>query len=427
MQTQLFFLILLVGGSSFFSASEISLFSITSSKLKVMVENKDKNVDIIAKLLSSRERLLAVILLGNNIVNISAASLATAFFVKLLDKVNMGNFGPILATVVMTIVILIFGAVLPKTLATQNPEKVAQFIAKPLYLIYKVLRPVAQPLNKFITRITTKTHDEEEEKKVVNLVTKEELQAMADISLETGGVNKEQNECIKGVLNLSNLKVKDIMTHKMDLCYIDETSTIEHIRGYMDKGYSHLPVCVSDNKQKIIGILHVRNIAYIDHIDDIKILEMMSEPFFISCTMIVENLLGIFKEKERQVAIVTDEFGEIAGIVTIEDVLEEIVGDIADEYDVKEEKTFDIEDGKTIVFGIMKLTEFNKKFQTRYMSSDSTTISGFIQEQINTIPYNNETITIDDCVLKIIDVENNRINKVEVSQVVEDVKEEKIS
>lgn len=193
MQTQLFFLILLVGGSSFFSASEISLFSITSSKLKVMVENKDKkNVDIIAKLLSSRERLLAVILLGNNIVNISAASLATAFFVELLLPIKMDGYGPILATVVMTIVILVFGAVLPKTMASQNPEKVAQFIARPLYLVYKVLSPVAQPLNNFVTRITTKTHDEEEEKKVVNLVTKEELQAMADISLETGGLIKNK-------------------------------------------------------------------------------------------------------------------------------------------------------------------------------------------------------------------------------------------
>ncbi|QUI23949.1 HlyC/CorC family transporter [Vallitalea pronyensis] len=426
MQTQLFFLILLVGGSSFFSASEISLFGITNSKLKVMMENKNKNVDIIAKLLSSRERLLAVILLGNNIVNISAASLATAFFAQLLKPVNMDNYGPILATVVMTIVILVFGAVLPKTMASQNPEKVAQFIAKPLYLIYKVLSPIAQPLNKFVTRITTKAHDEEEEKKVVNLVTKEELQAMADISLETGGVNKEQNEFIKGVLNLSSLKVKDVMTHKMDLCYIDETSTIEHIRCYMDKGYSHLPVCASDNKQKIIGILHVRNIAYIDRVEDINILEIMSEPFFISNTMIVENLLSVFKENHRQVAVVTDEFGEVAGIVTIEDVLEEIVGDIADEYDVKEEKTFAIDDGKTVVFGNMKLSEFNKQFQTKYQSQHSTTIGGFIQEQIPTIPYINETIEIDDYVLKIIGVENNCVMKVEVSQV-DEVEEEKIS
>lgn len=426
MQVQLFFLLLLVGGSSFFSASEIALFSITSSKLKVMQENREKNVDIIAKLLSSRERLLAVILLGNNIVNISAASLATAFFAALLGKVNMEGYGPIVSTVVMTIVILIFGAVLPKTKATQNPEKVAQIIAKPLYLIYKILKPVAQPLNKFITRITTKNHDEEEEKKVVNIVTKEELQAMADISLESGGVNKEQNEFIKGVLNLSSLKAKDIMTHKMDLCYIDETSTIEHIRGYMDKGYSHLPVCVSDNKQKIIGILHVRNLAYVDHVDDIKILEMMSEPFFISDTMVVENLLNVFKEKERQVAIVTDEFGEVAGIVTIEDVLEEIVGEIADEYDVKEEKTFDIEDGRTVVFGKMKLTEFNKKFHTKYVSPDSTTVGGYLHEHITSIPTNNQEITIDDYSLKIIDVENNRINKIEVRQVIGDL-EEKIS
>lgn len=407
-------ILILVLGSGFFSACEISLFGLSKSKLKLMTDNKEKNIDLINKLLSEKDLLLSTILLGNNITNISAASVATLLFVELLGQ----SYGPLSSTVFMTILLLCLGAVLPKSIATKMPDKVAKLIIKPLYLITKILWPLAYPLNKVLKRVTKKLDEGTD-----STITSDEVKAMADMSKETGGIKEETSEFIKGIIDFSTTKVKDIMTPNIHVRSITLDATIDDVRSHLKDGLSHLPV-FDPKTQKCAGMLHTRNLVYEDNVTELDIEKYLSEVFYVYETVTIKDLLLLFQENRRQIALVNDEYGAIVGIVTMEDIMESMVGDLYDEFDKRESKIVSLGTDTYVVKGSVKLAVLNKHIGSSFESPDSSTIGGLTLEMMSGHLEVNKTVEVASFELKTLKIGDNRIEEVRIKRLPEPEVEE---
>ena len=325
-------LVILLIGSGFFSASETSLMSLSKIRIRHMQEEGVKGAKLVASLIEDSNKLLSTILVGNNVVNIAATSISTSLFMTLL-----GSNGVPVATAVMTVLVLLFGEITPKTIAANNSEKVAIFVSRPIKVIIFILKPVVWVFN-LVTGVIFKILGVKD-KSNQPYITEEELKTMVNVGHEEGVLEIEEREIINNVFQFGDMQAKEAMVQRLDMIAINSEDKYEEIiEIFKSEKFSRMPV-YNESIDDIIGILNIKDIIFLsdEEIQQFNIKDYIREPFFTYEFKKITQLLEEMKIEKSQMAIVVDEYGGTAGLITIEDLVEVIVGDIEDEYDEEEE------------------------------------------------------------------------------------------
>ncbi len=400
-------LLILVCGSAFFSASETALTSLNKIKLRNMVEENVKNADKIQKLIDDPNRLLSSILIGNNLVNNAAASLTTMIAVSLLG----GQSGVGAATMIITIIILIFGEITPKTLASQNAEKVSLGVAKIISGVVIISTPVVKVMN-LITNGLIRILGGDTSGKTPT-ITEAELKTMVNVSHEEGVLEVDERRMINNVFDFGDSKAKDVMTPRTDMICVEDNITYDEIVSiFKEERFSRLPV-YHESVDNIVGILYVKDIIFID-VEHFKTTDYMREPFFTYESKPISELFSEMRNNRIPAAIVLDEYGGTSGLVTLEDMVEEIVGDIADEYDEQEEEIEVIKEDEFVVDGSTRLEDVNEMIGLHLESEDFDTIGGYVIGILGSLPDGGEEVEENGIKIVVEEVDKNRIEKLRI-------------
>lgn len=405
---QIICLIILLLCSAFFSASETALMTLSKIRLRNMVESKIKGANIINKLLENPSKLLGGILVGNNIANIGASAIATSLAITYYK-----DSGVAIATITMTILVLIFAEITPKSLAAQNSEKIALKIAKPLSVITFILNPLITVLI-FITNSIIKIFGGEVNKRRP-FITEEELKTMVSVSHEEGVLEGEEKQMIYNVFDFRDSQAKDVMTPRTDMIVANSNSTYaELINIFRQEQFSRLPI-YKDTVDNIIGVLYIKDLIFFeDGKEEFKIEKHMRVPYFTYEFKSTADLFADMRLKRVPISIILDEYGGTAGIVTFEDLVEEIVGDIDDEYDDDTDKIQVIKEDEYIVDGDTKISMVNEMIGLNIESDDFDSIGGFVTGLLGRLPKTGETINYNDTKFIVQETSKNRIVKLKI-------------
>jgi CBS domain containing-hemolysin-like protein len=393
--------------SAFFSASETSFTSVNKVKLKTMMLNGSKRAKLAYTLAEDYDRLITTILIGNNIVNIAASSLATSLFLVLLN--NQANLATTVSTVVMTIVILIFGEVSPKAIAKESPENLAMTFAPVLKLLCTIFTPFAY-LFSALKKLLTKLFKTEESESFIE----EELMTMVDEAQSEGDMDAHEGELIRSAIEFNDDRdVLSVLTPRVDVTAIEDTATMDEAAEiFRSSGYSRLPVFHED-MDHIVGILNEKDFYLMQHKGCTDITEIMKPPVYAPTTLKLSKLLKLFQAQKTHQIIVLDEFGGTEGIVTMEDVLEELVGEIWDEHDDVEEDTVSMDDGSHLVDGSMQLSELLDMLGVEDIYN-AETVGGFAAEVLGIIPFVGAEFETDEVRGLVTQMERRRVVQVRV-------------
>ncbi|KGJ50966.1 HlyC/CorC family transporter [Paraclostridium dentum] len=402
-------LVILLIGSGFFSASETALMSLSRIRIRHMQEEGVKGAKLVGKLTEDSGKLLSSILVGNNVVNIAATSISTSLFISIL-----GTQGVAVATALMTILVLIFGEITPKTIAANNSEKIAILVSKPIKVIILILTPVVWVFN-IITNIIFKIFGIKS-KSGQPYITEEELRTMVNVSQEEGVLEIEERQIINNVFQFGDMQAKEAMVQRLDMVCIDaDDGYKEIINLFKEEQFSRMPV-YEESADDIIGIVNIKDIIFLeeDEIANFDIRNYVREAFFTYEFKKITELLEEMKKDKSQMAIVVDEYGGTAGLITIEDLVEEIVGEIEDEYDEDESDIEVIKEDEYIIDGSKKISEVNELIGTNLESEEFDSIGGFIIGHLKRLPEEHEVIEVDGVKLCIESLDKNRIKKIRV-------------
>ena len=402
-------LVILLIGSGFFSASETSLMSLSKIRIRHMQEEGVKGAKLVASLIEDSNKLLSTILVGNNVVNIAATSISTSLFMTLL-----GSNGVPVATAVMTVLVLLFGEITPKTIAANNSEKVAIFVSRPIKVIIFILKPVVWVFN-LVTGVIFKILGVKD-KSNQPYITEEELKTMVNVGHEEGVLEIEEREIINNVFQFGDMQAKEAMVQRLDMIAINSEDKYEEIiEIFKSEKFSRMPV-YNESIDDIIVILNIKDIIFLsdEEIQQFNIKDYIREPFFTYEFKKITQLLEEMKIEKSQMAIVVDEYGGTAGLITIEDLVEVIVGDIEDEYDEEEEEIQVIKEDEYIVDGSIKITDVNELIGVRLESEEFDSIGGYIIGHLRRLPEENEVIEVDNIKFCIESLDKNRIKKVRI-------------
>jgi len=406
---QIGLLIVLLLGSGFFSASETSLMSLSKIRIRYMEEEGVKGAKLVSSLIEKSSDLLSSILVGNNVVNIAATSVSTSLFISIF-----GDGGVAIATAVMTVLVLIFGEITPKTIAANSPEKIAVIVSKPISIIMKITKPIVWVFN-LLTGIIFKIMGIENDG-VKPFITEEELKAMVNVSHEEGVLEIEEREIINNVFQFGDMQAKEAMIQRLDMVAVNiEDSYDEIIELFKSEKLSRLPV-YQESIDDIVGILNIKDIIFLsdEEIQNFNIKNYVREAFFTYEFKKITQLLEEMKKEKSQMAIVVDEYGGTAGLLTIEDLVEVIVGDIDDEYDEEEEEIVKVSDNEYLVEGSTKISDVNEQIGINFESDEFDSIGGFIIGYLKRIPEENELIEVGNVKFSVESIDKNRINKIRI-------------
>ena len=411
-------LLLLVCGSAFFSASETALTSLSKIRLRNMVEENVKNADVIAKLVDDPNRLLSSILVGNNLVNNGASALTTALAIQIVGGDAESGAG--IATIIITIIILIFGEITPKTVAAQKAEKVALVVCKIISFCVTIFKPVVAVLNVVTGALTRLFGCIPGEK--VPLITAAELKTIVNVSHEEGVLELDERTMINNVFDFGDSKAEDVMTPRTDIIAVPLDVTYEeYVHMVKDEGFSRMPV-YGEDLDDIVGILYVKDIFFLDE-DEFSAETYMREPLFTYESKPIAELLAEMKSSMRKehhgMAVILDEYGGTSGLVTMEDMVEEIVGDIEDEYDDDEEEIEFIKENEFAVDGSTRLEDFNEMVGTELICEDVDTIAGYILVKLGNFPVEGQEIETDGLKIIVEEMDKRRIEKVHIYKIEE--------
>ena len=374
-----------------------------------MEEDGVKGAKLVSTLIEDSNRLLTSILIGNNIVNIAATSITTSLFTAML-----GAQGVAIATGLMTVLVLIIGEITPKTISANNPEKASLVVAKPIKFFVTILTPIVWIFN-IITKVIFKLFGVDD-KGVKPFITEEELKTMVNVSHEEGLLEMEEREIINNVFEFGDMQAKEAMVQRLDIVAIDmEDSYEEIIDLFKTEKLSRMPV-YEETIDDIIGILNIKDIIFLsdEEIENFDIKKYMREAFFTYEFKKITQLLEEMKKDKSQMAIVVDEYGGTAGLITIEDLVEVIVGDIEDEYDEEEDEIQVISPNEFLVDGSTKISDVNEILNIELESEEFDSIGGYIIGYIRHIPEENEIIEMDNIKFNIESVDKNRIKKIRI-------------
>ena len=385
--------------------------SLTKIKIRQMEEDNVKGVETLAKIMEDPTRLLSTILVANNIVNIGASSIATALFMNWI-----GASGVPLATLIMTVLVLIFGEITPKSISNNNPDKVAIIVCKPISVMMTVLSPIVSILNGIRWLIFKLFRIEENNQP---LITEEDLLTYVNVSHEEGVIEVEEKEIIHNIFAFGDLQAKQAMVNRMDIVAVEKDITYKELVSIFEKEkFTRIPV-YEDSVDSIIGIVNIKSIAFLDDIEKetFDVTKYMIEPFFTYEFKNVSQLLEELKIEKVQMAIVLDEYGGTSGLLTIENLLEEIVGDIGDEFDNEELEIVKISDDEYKIKGNTSLIEVNEQVGLSLESDDVDSLAGYIIEHLMGFPEQGDEIEIDNIKFTIEEVEKNKVNIIKVNKI----------
>ncbi|HEA66738.1 MAG TPA: HlyC/CorC family transporter [Desulfobacterales bacterium] len=399
MTGQLILLICLLVLSGFFSSAETALFSISKTKSLHIAKKGGKPLQLIKKMKDDPHKLLSTILIGNNIVNVGAAVLATSLSMGIFPNHAIG-----FTTGIMTFFILVFGEVLPKSIATRNNIFIAKIAIFPIYWLSILFFPFLAFLN-FIPKLTGRI-------KKPPGVTEEELMTFVEVVEEEGEIKEEEKELIYNIFELDDTNVSEIMTPRTDMFVVEAEEKLRLDR-IIQSGFSRIPV-IEENIDHVIGILNIKDLFMhqVSSSKEIDVRKIMTKPYFVPENKKLDNLLHQFKKIKHHMAIVVDEYGGVSGLITLEDTLEEIVGEIRDETDKDEPHIVEMDDQTWMVLGKSEIEEVNEMTGMDIPDSkEYDTFSGFILEKIGRIPKEKEKIVFETFIITVKAMERNRLRE----------------
>jgi Mg2+/Co2+ transporter CorB len=408
----IFLLILL---SAFFSGSETAITAVSKPKIRGLAKAGDKQAIKVNKLLEKKDKFLGSILLGNNIVNILSASLATSLLTSMY-----GGSGVAIATLIMTLLILIFAEVLPKTYALYHADKTALSIISIINFVIFILSPISNVIL-FFVRLILKTFNVKFDK--LSLSGVEELRGAIDMHHAEAGESKEnirkEKNMLNSILDLDDVDVEEVMMHRKKVVSFDINQPVDALMTKISEtNFSRIPLW-EGKKENIIGVLHTKKLLKIsqqlkENITTDHIKEILTEPWFIPSTTSLFDQLQKFKLKSEHFAVVVDEYGAFQGIITLEDILEEIVGDINDELDKKEKEVIKITSDTYKVNGTTTIRDLNRMHDWRLPDEDYSTIAGLILFETGTIPIENQKFTFFGFTFEILKMNKNQIMEIKI-------------
>jgi len=403
---QITILVVLIILSAFFSGIETALISINQIKARSLLKQKKRGSETLFRLKQNPHKLIITILIGNNLVNIGAASLATVVFTDLFGSSGVG-----IATGVMTFLILVFGEITPKTFASQNAERISLLVARPIEILSIILTPFVKIFG-VISKFTSSLLGSKKEE----IVSEEELRTIVTMGRKEGILAKESARIMENILDFEGTKVTEIMTPDANIVMIDGNKKLKQVIDFIIKTpYSRYPV-YSKDKDDIIGILDVDDILkYLKNKKlDIKIKNVVRKPHFVPKSKEIDDLLAELSFRKTPMTIVVDEYGHVAGLVTLEDILEEIVGDIFDKSKKKSIYIKKLSDKVTKVDGRAPIDEINKVLKMGIIERRFDTIAGFIEHKIQRIPKKGETLKFKGSIIEIDKVTDQGIKSIRI-------------
>jgi len=399
--------------SAFFAGSETALTASSRASMARLEKQGNKRAGIVNRLLEQRERLLGALLFGNNAVNIAASALATGVLLTWF-----GHAGVVYATVVMTIIVVVFSEVLPKTAAFNAPDRIALAVARPMYWFVKLFGPVLmaiEALVRWLLKQIGMTVGEDQEV----LSAREELRGAVDLLHSEGDVETLDRDMFGGVLDLRDLVVSDVMIHRTGMITLNaDDSSEDLVNAVIASPVTRLPLW-RGNPENIVGILHVKDLLRALHAVDgdaakVDIAALMTPPWFVPDMRPVSEQLKAFRRRKTQIALVVDEYGEVEGLVTLEDILEEIVGDITDEHDVAIPGVRRQPDGSANVDGAVPIRDLNRIMDWNLPDQEATTIAGLVIHEARSIPEVGQSFTFHGFRFRVLRRERNRITALRI-------------
>ncbi|KDE55658.1 hemolysin family protein [Methanoculleus sp. MH98A] len=402
----LFIVCLLLSG--FFSSSEVALISITRAKVRALLNQGRKGAKALDTLKKSTDGLLITILIGNNIVNVAAASLATAIAIAIYGDVGIG-----IATGVTVILMLVFGEIGPKMYASRQTEKLALAVALPILYLSRVLYPALWVADRIKRQFAFRPGVTEP------VVTEEEIKEWIDVGEEEGTIEEEERDMLYSVLRFGDTTVREVMTPRVDVVMIEDASTLENALSiFNETGFSRIPV-YHEHIDNVIGLLNVKDVfsAVFRQQTSATIRNLMYEPYFVPESKKIDELLKELQVKKQHMAVVLDEYGSFAGIVTVEDMLEELVGEIMDEFDEEEPEVQQVEDGVYLVDARAWVEHLNEDLELSLPLTDAyESIGGLVIDRLGHIPRRGEVVKIEESntTLVVMQMRGRRIVKVKL-------------
>ena len=389
--------------SAYFSATETAFSSLNKTRLKVLAEKGNKRAQLAFDLAEDYDKLISTILIGNNIVNIALSSIATLLFVALL-----GNIGATVSTIVITILVLIFGEITPKSIAKDYPEKFAMFSAPIIHAMMCICTPLNFLFSQWKKLVGKLFKSNEDEK-----MSQEELLMLLEEVEQEGGLDEDEGELLRNAVEFGDLQAKDILTHRVNLEAVNmEASKEEIANAFTETRFSRLLV-YEDSIDKIIGVIHQKDFYRGTGVFSGSIRDIMAPPVFIYQTEKVDDLLRLLQSNKSHIAVVIDEYGGTLGIVTMEDILEELVGEIWDEHDEVEEAFRMLEENTYAVDCTVSLDDFCDQFDVE-CDSESVSLGGWIMEQMGRIPKQGDHFTYRNLCITVTKLDDHRIESAQI-------------
>lgn len=404
---QLVVLFVLLALSAFFSSAETALTTVNRVRVRTLIEEGNKRAMVLQKVLDNYSKMLSAILVGNNVVNLYASSLTTTLAMKL-----WGNYAVSIATGALTLAVLLFGEIVPKNAATLSSEKIALSYARIILFLMKVLTPVIFLVDKISVGIMRLLHMDPNKKK--DQITESELKTYVDVSHEDGVIESEEREMIYNVFDFSDALAKDIMIPRIDMCSVSVDAGYEELLAlFKESMYTRIPVYQEEN-DNIIGMVNVKDLILMEGRENFHIKDILRDAYYTYEYKKTADLMMEMREKRHNVAFVLNEYGSCEGMITLEDLLEEIVGEIRDEYDADEDELIqETGERQYLVEGGMKLDDVNNALGTKLDSEDYDSIGGIIIGILDRMPVPGDEVTTKDGItLHVENVQHNRITAV---------------
>ena len=408
--------------SAFFSGSETALTAASRAKLNAMADKGSAGAKKALALTDDSERLIGSVLLGNNLVNILATSLATSLFTLLF-----GGSGVALATLVMTVLVLVFAEVMPKTYAITNAEKAATMVSPPIALVVRVLSPVVSVV-RLLVRVFLRVLGVQTDPNT-NVLAHQEIAETIALHHSEGGMQKDDRDRLLGALDLKHRQVDEIMLHRSKIEMIDVDLPPEEILSQcLQSPYTRLPL-FKNEPENIVGVVHAKDLLRsvdrlvrgsgdgLGSLDNFNILDVAMEPYFVPETTSLDDQMREFLRRKSHFALVVDEYGSLQGLITLEDILEEIVGEIADEHDVHDEEITAAEDGAVVVDGATTIRDLNRSCDWDLPDEEANTVAGLIIHEAQTIPTEGQEFSFYGYRFEVLERERNRLAKVRIRKI----------
>lgn len=411
---QLLILVFMIGLSAFFSSAETALTTVNRIRIRTLAEAGSKSAIILTKVLEDQGKMLSAILVGNNVVNLTASSMSTTLVMSIWSNKAVG-----IATGILTLVILVFGEISPKTISTLYSETISLKYAKIIYIFMTVMTPVIYVVNVLATAFLRLIHVDPNRKQ--EAITEDELRTIVEVSHEEGVIESEEKKMINNVFDFGDSVARDIMIPRIDMTLVEVSATYEELIDiFREEMYTRIPVYEETN-DNVIGIINMKDLLLIDSHEDFCIRSYLREPLYTYEYKKTAELMVEMRQTCNNVVIVLDEYGATAGMITLEDLLEEIVGEIRDEYDEDEENELvELAPKEYMVEGSMKLDDLNDRLGLQLESEDYDSIGGLIIGLLDRLPESGEEVTCDGIRLVVEQLDKNRIDKVHMYLVLDD-------